>query len=151
MVELQDGAGVGIAQDGRVVGPAAFHEAVDREQGPGLRPVVEHQQVDVGHRALVLGVVERLQEGGSLQGEGAEARPIQTVEDARRQGELSNTAGEGRPAVPGQSFANLGRPPLGFLAFRVERGVQQARDPLLASGHGDARCGFARRLPRQRE
>ena len=150
MMQLEDGAGVGITEHGRVVGAVAFHETVVREQGPCLGPVVEHQQVDVGHGAVVLGVVERLQEGDTLQGEGAEPRPMQSVEDARRQGELAHTAGEGVPAVAGQRLLDLGRPGPGGLPFGVERAMQQARDPLLASGDGDALGGFPGRFPRER-
>lgn len=135
MVKLEDGARVGLAKDGHVIGRLAFDEAVRAQDGLGLAGRLQNEQVHVRHPSIAFGVVQRLENRGAFQGQGPDARLLQPAHDPGGQRELPDSPDDRRAARGGESRANLGRPGYGC---GLHLAMKEAGQPLLPGGGGEA-------------
>ena len=149
VVKLDDRPGGGIHEAPRVVRRIGVPEAGIPEDAHRRRPIVEGQDVDVGHGTVGDAVVEALDEGRALEREAPETAVAQETGDPRRGVELANPPDEGAVMRLAKRIDQEGRP---RHALRDDVGVEQAAHALLRGGrHEGTRLGLApraRRAPR---
>jgi hypothetical protein len=97
-VELQNAAGPGIPEHPGVVGVADAVEARGLQNAETAQGIVEEEEIDVAHRPVGGRVVEQSENGGALQGQGAQALLQQRVLGSGGEVELNQPAnGEAAP------------------------------------------------------